>query len=218
MCKVSSLTVIGTQCTNKKKSKRIETKRPRKQTDSQTLHPNVCVMLSSDEAVTTFVEVAGMPEYTVWRTPWNEVNVSIVWDGRRSARGGGGRTCQQPRQAGKLHIYSYGWGVNHRASISSWPVLVWAPVRGARADADAGLAPEGFPSAPQPCTPRTDTAPAPCVPRLHSRSPRARLFALRHQIPNIQLIHKTGQLIWTLYIELTNKANRMKVRSHKYFN
>lgn len=35
-----------------------------------------------------------------------------------SARGTRGR-ADMPRQAGKQHIYSYAWGVNHRASISS---------------------------------------------------------------------------------------------------
>lgn len=83
-----------------------------------------------------------------------------------------------PRQAGKQHIYSYARGVNHRASILSWPVRVWAQAEegGARVDADAGLAPEGFPSAPH-------------SPRRRSRSPCARVFALLSQIPNPLLIH-----------------------------
>lgn len=106
------------------------------------------------------------------------MNVSFEM-GLRSACGGGGRTCQG-RQASKQHIYSYARGVNHRASISSWPVRVWAQAEesGARVDADdAGLAPEGFPSAPH-------------SPRHRSRSPCARVFALLSQIANLPLIHK----------------------------
>ncbi|CAH2236310.1 jg10693 [Pararge aegeria aegeria] len=37
---------------------------------------------------------------------------------RRHA-GAAGKRADMPRQAGKLHIYSYSRGVNHRASISS---------------------------------------------------------------------------------------------------
>lgn len=87
-----------------------------------------------------------------------------------------------PRQAGKQHIYSYARGVNHRASISSWPVRVWAQAEegGARVDADAGLAPEGFPSAPH-------------SPRHRSRSPCARV-AFPSQITDPPLILKINGL------------------------
>lgn len=67
-----------------------------------------------------------------------------------------------PRQAGKQHIYSYARGVNHRASISSWSVRARAG-GGARADADAGLAPEGFPSAPLPPAPPLEVTAHPCL-------------------------------------------------------
>lgn len=68
-----------------------------------------------------------------------------------SARGTRGR-ADMPRQAGKQHIYSYAWGVNHRASISS-----------ERQQAGAG-----YGQTPMPVW-RQDS-PAPRSPRLLSRS------------------------------------------------
>lgn len=52
----------------------------------------------------------------------------VVWDGPEIGMRRG--RADVPRQAGKQHIYSYARGVNHRASISSWPVRARARAAG----------------------------------------------------------------------------------------
>lgn len=93
--------------------------------------------------------ITNSPLHLRARRPGNRQRATHYAAVSRSRRAGAalaGKRADMPRQAGELHIYSYSRSVNHRASISSerWDARGW---RGARADAAAGLAPEGFPSA-----------------------------------------------------------------------